>query len=163
MPELCQNLKNDHDLTNPSKLQIFNQRLLLKIGVPKSKKENVSKLCMEETQLAYCIYIVVVAENLRADPKNLQAQHLFLIKRKTSIAKGQHLEKPKVENKKIIYAHSTLVTMPSDNDQMDGQCQNDMNKCRFHHPRIQYEVGRHNGTIVEAVPHPFYINSTNSW
>uniref|UniRef100_A0A915IIA4 Uncharacterized protein n=1 Tax=Romanomermis culicivorax TaxID=13658 RepID=A0A915IIA4_ROMCU len=54
-----------------SKLQIFNLRLLLKIGVPKSKKENVSKFCMEETKPAQCIYIVIVADNLRADPKNL--------------------------------------------------------------------------------------------
>uniref|UniRef100_A0A915JQC4 Uncharacterized protein n=1 Tax=Romanomermis culicivorax TaxID=13658 RepID=A0A915JQC4_ROMCU len=35
--------------------------------------------------------------------KNLQAQRRFLTKRKSSIAKKQHLKKPMVENKKIIY------------------------------------------------------------
>uniref|UniRef100_A0A915I917 Uncharacterized protein n=1 Tax=Romanomermis culicivorax TaxID=13658 RepID=A0A915I917_ROMCU len=44
--------------------------LLLKIGVPKLKKENVSNLfCIEETKPTQCIYIVIVAENLRVDPK----------------------------------------------------------------------------------------------
>uniref|UniRef100_A0A915JW21 Uncharacterized protein n=1 Tax=Romanomermis culicivorax TaxID=13658 RepID=A0A915JW21_ROMCU len=47
-----------------------NYALVLKIGVPKSKKENVSNLfCTKETKPARCIYSVIEAKNLRVDPK----------------------------------------------------------------------------------------------
>uniref|UniRef100_A0A915LAM9 C2H2-type domain-containing protein n=1 Tax=Romanomermis culicivorax TaxID=13658 RepID=A0A915LAM9_ROMCU len=71
-------------------------KLLLKVGIPKSKKKNVSNLFYTE-EIKPAQYIVIAAENLRVDPK---------IKRKNSKTLHKNFKMPHV-----LQGESNAATM----------------------------------------------------